>query len=269
MVSKDIAGKDYWDKCWETAELPMPIDPHLTSLDNYVNQRFHDYFREIFSGLEPSQMRLLEVGCGRSAWLPYFAKEFGFQVCGLDYSERGCQKAREILALAGVEGEVIETDFFTPPEAWLNRFNVVVTFGVVEHFQDTTDCLVALSRFLKSEGLLITSIPNLVGAIGLFQKVLNRSIFNVHVPLDLLAMLEAHQQAKLEAVKFDYFLSTNFGILNLEGLDSNQKVNCLKHRLRLYLTRISKLIWLAERKLVPLPVSQFFSPYIILVAKKP
>jgi cyclopropane fatty-acyl-phospholipid synthase-like methyltransferase len=36
--------------------------------------------------------RLLEIGCARSAWLPYFAQEFGIDVSGLDYSSKAALK---------------------------------------------------------------------------------------------------------------------------------------------------------------------------------
>lgn len=56
--------------------------------------------------------------------------------------------------------------FFSPPASMLGKFDVVVTFGVVEHFIDTRACLDAMSQFLKPGGLLVTSIPNLAGWIG-------------------------------------------------------------------------------------------------------
>ena len=117
-------------------------------------------------------------------WLPYFAKEFAFEVYGIDYSEIGCQQAKQILEYEGVNGKIVCADFFSPPGSMLKAFDVVVSFGVLEHFEDTTACIAAFSKFLKPGGLLITNIPNLCGLNGLIQKMINRSIFDIHVPLD-------------------------------------------------------------------------------------
>jgi len=84
---------------------------------------------------------------------PYFAKEFGFKVYGIDYSEIGCKQAREVLSNTGVEGNVICAIFFSPPENLIDAFDVVVSFGVVEHFEDTAG-IAAFSRFLKPNGIL-------------------------------------------------------------------------------------------------------------------
>lgn len=42
-----------------------------------MNRQFHKYFSKAFSEMETSDSKLLKIGCVRSAWLPYFAKEFG------------------------------------------------------------------------------------------------------------------------------------------------------------------------------------------------
>lgn len=52
----------------------------------------------------------LEIGCARSRWLPYFAKEFGFEVSGIDYSEVGSQQATQILFNEGVQGNIVFAD---------------------------------------------------------------------------------------------------------------------------------------------------------------
>ena len=105
-------------------------------------------FLRLFANSETSSMRLLEIGCAKSAWLPYFAKEFSLSVCGLDYSPIGCQMSRKILQANGVVAEVFCADLFSPPDNMLGVFDVVVSLGVVEHFEDTASCLNAVSSFL-------------------------------------------------------------------------------------------------------------------------
>src|SRR5262245_56096999 len=102
----DKAGKAYWDGLWKHSTLPRAVNPQTTGLNNYVNRKFHEYFSEAFSLLETRGGRLLEIGCARSAWLPYFTREFDFDVCGLDYSEQGSRQAKEVLVNEGVKGEV-------------------------------------------------------------------------------------------------------------------------------------------------------------------
>jgi len=55
----------------------------------------------------------IEIGCGSSGWLPYFAKKYGLLVSGLDYSEVGCRLAEENLKMQNIQyGEIICKDIF-------------------------------------------------------------------------------------------------------------------------------------------------------------
>jgi 2-polyprenyl-3-methyl-5-hydroxy-6-metoxy-1,4-benzoquinol methylase len=264
----DKAGQEYWDKLWEAGALPEPIDSRCSRLSNYPNRRLHERFVAAFSSRPTQGLQLLEVGCARSAWLPYFNREFGFRVAGLDYSETGCKQARQVLSDAGVEGEIVCADFFSPPEALLARFNVVVSFGVVEHFEDTAACLGALARFLQPGGLLITVIPNMAGWVGTVQKALNRPVFEIHVKLDAPILAQAQRRAGLDEIQCEYFLSTGFGVLNLNGLSSDSLSWWVKHAILASLSRLSLLIWWLEQQFGEFPANRYTSPYVICVAQK-
>lgn len=265
----DRAGRAFWDAAWAKAALPAPVDPTDPSLQNTVNRRFDAFFRETFSGVTTSEQALLEVGCGRSAWLPYFALRFGFSVAGLDYSPIGCRQAEQVLARAGVGGAVYCADLFDPPVELRDAFDVVVTFGVVEHFEDTRAAVRALGRFVRPGGLVITNVPNMVGAIGTLQRRLNRPVYDVHQPLDPEALRAAHLGAGLEVARCDYFLSTNFGVVSLRDAPGGRIRRGVKKLVAAGLGRLSMLRWVAEEYGLPVRVGRRWSPYINCVARRP
>ena len=106
---------------------------------------------------------------------------FCFNVCGIDYSENGCIHSKRILEQQGIAGEIVLGDFFNPPKEMYKKFDVVVSFGVVEHFQETAECLKALRKYLKPGGIIITVIPNMAGLIGTLQRILNKKIYDIPV----------------------------------------------------------------------------------------
>jgi 2-polyprenyl-3-methyl-5-hydroxy-6-metoxy-1,4-benzoquinol methylase len=267
----DKAGKAYWDTVWTANEVPQAVDPRNRNINNFVNRRLHRFFQETFAGLPEradGKRRLLEIGCAQSAWLPYFHREFGFEVCGLDYSELGCEQERKVLAQAGVQGEVVCADLFAPPGGLQNSFDAVVSFGVVEHFQDTAGCIEAFAAYLAPGGIVVTIIPNMNGVTGWTQRKLNRAVYDIHVPLNAPELGEAHRKAGLEVLQNGYFLFTNFGIPNLNGLDENAPSTQRRRKLLLWLTRLSKIIWLWEDHLFRFPVNRWTSPLITCVARK-
>lgn len=260
----DKAGKSYWDFTWEHAYLPETLNPFRPGPNHYIDRKFHGFFERVFADKETKNSKLLEIGCARSKWLPYFAKEFGFKVYGIDYSEIGGKQAVQVLSNEGVEGQIICADFFSPSEWMIGEFDVVISFGVLEHFEDTEGCILAFSKFLKQEGIMITNIPNLMGLLGLIQKLMNRNVFNLHVPLSLAEILEAHQKNMLEPVSCDYFLSVNFGVVNFENLKDGFAYKWILQSF----CWLNRAIWFIER-LMPIKPNRWSSPYINCVAIKP
>jgi SAM-dependent methyltransferase len=246
-AATDKAGARYWDDLWAAATPPAPINPRDPSVGNYENRRFHDLFRTAI----PYGSNLLEVGCARSRWLPYFALELGCTVTGLDYSERGCGLEVEVLQRAGVEGAVVCADLFAPPDDMLGRFDVAVSLGVVEHIADTAEAIAALRRYLAPGGLLVTVIPNLAGVLGHIQRMFGRAVYDIHVPLTTQQLAAAH--GDMHVLDCRYFVSTNFSMLVIPN--------------RATLGRLSKIVWAVEDRTRPLPATKVFAPYIVTVAQ--
>lgn len=260
----DRAGKAYWDDIWKDPGNVELINPHAPGLNNYVNRELHKVIVDVLSSHKTRGQRLLELGCGTSAWLPYFAREFGFHVYGIDYSETGCRNAERLLCDAGVTGEIICADFFAPPRELLNNFDVVVSFGVAEHFSDTAECISAFSRFLRPGGVMLTLIPNMKGLPGFLQKVMQREVYDIHVPIDTQSLSKAHERAGLRVSRSQYSLPINLNVVNIEPSRGSIRYT-LFVRLRSW---TSKIIWSIQSRVPFLPPNFVTSPYLICVAEK-
>jgi 2-polyprenyl-3-methyl-5-hydroxy-6-metoxy-1,4-benzoquinol methylase len=260
----DRAGAEFWEDWWKRTPLPSPFDPYRPGLKNYVVRRFHHTFELLFEGYDTSSMELAEVGCAQSVYLPYFAKQFGFKVCGIDRSEMGCDRARAILEREGVKGEVYCGDFFSLPPHLTARFDVVVSFGVVEHFEPAAEAVRAMVRLLRPEGRMFTNIPNLTGILRC-QKLFDRDIYDAHVALTREGLASAHRDAGLEVESCDYFLPVSLNVFNLERWP--------RHFLYWLATRsftaLSRAVWLVDENVFRLPQNRWTSPYISCVGRKP
>ncbi|MDF1586059.1 class I SAM-dependent methyltransferase [Marinimicrococcus flavescens] len=264
MTKARLTEEPYWTERWARAkQLPRPVDPTDLGLGNATDLSWHHYFCSTFEGLPPGT-RLLEVGAARSRWLPYFRKQFGFAVTGLDYSELGCAQARQVLEAAGVEGEIVHGDLFDPPPAMLGQFDVVVSFGVVEHFPDTAACLDACARFLAPGGIMITTIPNMRGSVGLMQRLVDQKVYRTHVPMDSAELAAAHGKAGLEVMGCGYRMFANWRLIALEEGGSTR----LKRLVRKALGGLTTLAWRVQRRGVRLPANRLTSPYIACLARR-
>ncbi len=269
MEIKDKAGKQFWNEMWSEAKIPEVANPRLSGLKNLFTRRMDEFFQEVFAGAETKGKTLLELGCGTSIWLPYFAKEFGFRVTGIDYSEIGCRQEQQILRKAGVEGEIVCADFFNPPSNLLETFDYVYSGGVAEHFTPTEDCISSFAAFLKPGGTMITTIPNMTGVSGWLQKTVNRPVYDIHVLLTDRALQTAHEIAGLEIISCRYFLSTGFGMVSTSGAEQAALPVKIQRQTIRNLNRLSVLVLLAENKIGRLPTTKAFSPFVVCVARKP
>jgi 2-polyprenyl-3-methyl-5-hydroxy-6-metoxy-1,4-benzoquinol methylase len=115
--------------------------------------------------------------------LPFLAVRYSLSVTGLDYTKAGCESARRVLQHNGVVGRIVLADLFDPPNDLLVTFDAVVSFGVVEHFDDTASAMKSVSEFCRPGGFVITSVPTMRGIYGLVYRLFNRPVYRLHHPL--------------------------------------------------------------------------------------
>jgi SAM-dependent methyltransferase len=261
-VNTDKAGKVYWENVWQETKLPLPVNPRDTTWRNYVNRQLHAFFADSVPKIVPRHGRILELGCAYSAWLPYFTREFELDPWGLDYVEAGCAAAREIMRRADLPADqIVCGDLFNPPASMLGAFDLVTSFGLVEHFQNTADCIRECSRFLKPHGAIITLIPNMHGVTGFLQKHMSRVIFDKHVPLDLEQLACAHREAQLVELRAAYLVPFNFGVVN-PGNFATPMIRTLVSKCG---NGFTALLGVLHEAGVPLKPNRFTSPFIVCV----
>jgi len=266
-IAHDLAGKGHWDAVWNGPNIPAAADPLRSGLGNLYTRRMDAFFKRALGDAEAKDKSILELGCGGSIWLPYFRRNFEMTVAGIDYSASGCEQAKRILERSRETATIVCEDFFNPPSHMLGSFDFVYSGGVVEHFRPTARCVRAFAAYLKPGGKMITMIPNMTGLIGLLQRAINRPVFDLHVPLTVHGLKAAHEEAGLQIIDSGYFLSTGFGIMNTEGMDSSKRSVEMVDLLIKILGRISALTWLVEDWWRPLPNSRMLSPHVFCISR--
>lgn len=210
-----------------------------------------------------SARRVLEIGCANSEWLPYLALK-GFEVTGIDYSAVGCEHTRRLLEQANLRADVICRDAFDPDPVLEGAFDAVLSFGVAEHFEDTRGCISALARYVAPGGVLLTLIPNLATLPGFAQRHIDRAIYDIHVPLTLEQLGDAHAQAGLLVERCEPLLFLNTGIFNVE----KYRGTALHRAFVASFVTLNAAVRFWERRISRLPANRWTSPYYACVARK-
>jgi SAM-dependent methyltransferase len=166
-----LTEQAFWENYWSTLKLPATIDPRL-SFDRCLS-------RGLKRHLQGKRGQVLEIGCAPGKWLAYLAAETGLVGSGIEYSDRGATATRENLARLGLPaGEILHGDFFKlEPEP---RFDVVMSLGFIEHFDDPVAVVRRHAAWLKPGGTLVLGVPNFRGVHGVLQRMMDRKVLELH-----------------------------------------------------------------------------------------
>ncbi len=202
---------------------------------------------------------LLEIGGFPGYFSVWATKHLGLESTLLDYVVH-----KPILnALEQANGleinkiGVIEADLFdyTP----VKLYDIVVSNGLIEHFENTTEIIKKHTEQLATDGALLITLPNFRGLNGWFQKQFDPENYAKHnincMDLELLANIA--QNLGLKNIKTYYHGGFMLWFENEAQRPFLGKL--LKKILWLPLKIVSKITKIETR---------FLSPYIILSAQK-
>jgi SAM-dependent methyltransferase len=203
------------------------------------------------------------LGAGNSGYLPGLARALGYRVSGLDYAAIGVARARRNLNAAGVNGEVVEADLFSPPAGWASAFDLVLTMGVVEHFDDTAEAVRACARYAVPGGQVLTVVPNMNGLPGAATRWLSRELYEKHVALTPDQLADAHMRAGLSVTQACYLIGFDAWVANPGASPSR-----LRRWLYKPLLALTRVVWALEDRVRPLPPNAFTSPWVVVLAER-
>ncbi len=171
MANESGDLKHHWDSVWHGRAPQRYTMPTL---------ELHPLLKRLLpSGPTVS---FLEIGCVPGNHMVYFAKEFGYRVSGVDYSDE-IELARATCRLNGVESAIWHADVFSIqfPE----QFDVVFSTGFLEHFPDWERAVDVHLRWIADNGYLVAAVPNVHGIHKFLFRRLHPANYAVHC-LDIL-----------------------------------------------------------------------------------
>jgi 2-polyprenyl-3-methyl-5-hydroxy-6-metoxy-1,4-benzoquinol methylase len=155
---KKVFSKDYFEDYY----LPMTGNFTLQDLERNKNW-FYGWFNALQpiydftkgrAGSRGKKKKILEIGCaigGAAAIL----HERGFDVTATDISPFAVKKAKKILP--EITFDVLDIE--TLPKKFINKFDVVFSFEVIEHLENPEKALLNMKAMLKKGGMVINSTP--------------------------------------------------------------------------------------------------------------
>lgn len=123
--------------------------------NNYTDIKRLKFIIESLQNQIPPNGSVLDVGCGNGIISRSVGKA-GFNVFGIDISEKAIEKAKSKNDLANVKFAVMSAEEFTVN----NTYDAIICSEVLEHLVSPADLLKVINQSLKDDGILIVTVPN-------------------------------------------------------------------------------------------------------------
>ncbi|MBB1284679.1 class I SAM-dependent methyltransferase [Flavisolibacter sp. BT320] len=199
----------------------------------------------------------IEIGSYPGPFLAAFG-DLGYTLHGVDFHPRNEDELPEWLRSQGFQiGKFVTEDFFTFKTK--KRFDIVASFGFLEHFEDYKDVISRHAALVKENGYLVLTTPNFRGWV---QRWLHRTFDQENLTFHNLESMRPNEWALLlESLGFEIIFKGHVGGFifwraNDPLTSFRRKAHWLISRM---IPRINKLLWFD---------SPGFSGYCGVVAKK-
>jgi SAM-dependent methyltransferase len=248
-MSNELTDKAFWANYWESKkDLAFEVPAAYT---------FHKLLKQIVD--ENKTATAIELGGFPGYYAIFLKKYFGVKATLFDFyvHQPVLKQVLDANQLTEKDIEVIEGDLFKyQPE---KQYDLVLSCGLIEHFNDTKDIIARHLQFLKPGGTLFITLPNFTGVNGWVQRKFDMGNYEKHNISSMNPGLLAGycKELGLKNVEASYYGKFSIWLENRAEQSSLTKV-------------FLKTLWLAGKvatKIVPVE-SKAMSPYIIVKAKR-
>jgi SAM-dependent methyltransferase len=257
-MQNHLTEKQYWENYWKDVQLPIEIGRE-NSAPNILAEL--DIF-ELY--LPKTSLSILEIGGAPGQYLAWFHKTLGYEVSCLDYSVEGCKKTRENFKILQLPGKVYQGDLFSD-ELRLPQYDIVCSFGFIEHFADLTGVIEKHLKFLKPGGVLLLGVPNLLGINHWFLKRLAPGLLAGH---ELKTMDASNWNKFEEFYNLELLFRGYVGGFEPAVFLKQEKKSPLNNAL-FFMARVLNRIFHANLRWLRKYNSKFTSSYLMAIYRKP
>jgi len=235
---RSLARREHWDAVHasEAAEIALPRPTAKASafkrgVKRLLGSRLREYMSSydehlLWNVFYPRYVpapgsSVVEIGSAPGEHLARLSETFGLDPYGIEYSAGGVDVNRTLFASRGLDPRnVIAMDFFSDEclESHKERFDMVVSRGFIEHFQDPASVVERHLALLKPGGLLVITIPNLRGVNYALTRLFHAELLPMH-NLKIMSRLpfwRLFDTDKVRPLVCDYFGTFSFYLFNVK-----------------------------------------------------
>jgi SAM-dependent methyltransferase len=249
-MANQITDRAFWRDYWLSK--PALIVPVRR------NHTFHRWLRRIVR--EHGIRTAIELGGFPGYYAIFLEKYLQVKSTLFDYfiDRAILGELLERNGLSQSDVDVIEADLFAFNPA--REYDLVLSCGLIEHFETTAEILRRHLQFLKPGGVLFVTLPNFTGANGWVQRTFDVSNYEKHNinSMNPALLTRTCRQLGLTEIECGYYGRFSVWLERTSGQTALVR----------WFVRAIWFLGKAFTTIVPFE-SRMLSPYIVLTARKP
>jgi 2-polyprenyl-3-methyl-5-hydroxy-6-metoxy-1,4-benzoquinol methylase len=196
----DLTSANYWEKEWAASGVGRD---RLAPMRTISQWKFDRMICQMLNEVPNARAEVLELGCAPGSMLQRIHRlRPQLRLSGIDYAEEGAKTTAAILGSLGLPmnvhvGDVRTLDLPT-------KFDLVTSFGLIEHFDDPAEIIRCHGRFCRPGGTVAITVPNFTSPVVKFFSSRfcadNLAIHNLQI-MNLAALKTAMEAAGLQDVR--------------------------------------------------------------------
>lgn len=242
--------------------------------DSYLSDKNHSYLSsglkkksvigDYIANLNLETANAFELGCGGSVELLKLADR-GWNIGGIDYHQDSVELLKDFCDKSKYAHDFYSGDILNFDLDKIEKKSLLLSFGLLEHFENPSAILSRWSEILKPGGLVVSSIPNLTSVNAKLLAKFDPELWNQHIVSTPKALDSFHQQAGLEIVKAANYVGCFDEFCLIPWLKIRQQTGGVLFK---FLKYSSSLVVSPVLKTVTSLSPSMLSPYIIGVYRK-
>ena len=246
----DLTDSTYWGERQSNLGIPELTSPLSELLD------------AIIPFLEPyKNKKVIELGCSPGFVSSFICNKIKFIPFGIDLSPQAHLYTLNMRRIANTESKLIRSDF--RDFKCKTKFNVVMSFGLIEHFENFEEIFSQHHRLCQKNGLIVITIPNFSYLQKIYHLVFDKRDLKKHNTkiMNLKSFQYAAEKKNHEILFLNYV-----GKINFWGLDTDD------HSLIVFFKKVATSIIrfftsLIFVRILP-PNLKYYAPWIVYIGKK-
>ncbi len=245
---KTLTDKEFWINYWDNKSGLIETVKQNILFGEKLTKIVHDY----------SIKSAIEIGGFPGYYALYLKKYHGIESSLLDYviHPPTLEAILAVNSLSQGSIHVYEEDLFSFHNVY--KYDLVCSFGLIEHFEDVKWIIQNHLKFLNSDGILFITLPNFKGINGWLQKKFDKELLAKHnlKTMDIKFLKDLSEEMNLKVINCSYY--GKFTV----WLENEKNKTPFANLIKTLIWVLGKL-FLNNNKIK----SKWFSPYIILEAR--